>query len=196
MRSLSATGLLGWGTSRSWFLVCRILGNNRSRHMNGLFKVKHPPTRNSIGFLGSANSWAVQSYCMWRDKTEMLSAKHERGVQHRETTAAQRILILHKHELWNILRMMTDAKVWVNTSCSALRLHSCFSRVVQRYDSKSSSTNNTKCCRDWNYTICCIPSHLNRFRSTEPLDVGAKQYYSCYSAVSETPCIQESDYSM
>lgn len=132
--------------------------------MNGLFKVKHPPTRNSTGLLGSASSWALHCYCIWKDETEKLSIKHERGVQDRETTAVQRILIFHKHKLWNILTMMTDRKVWVNTLCSALRLHSCLCTVVQRSASKRSSTNNVKCCRYWNRTTCCIPSHLNRFR--------------------------------
>ena len=60
--------------------------------------------------------------------------------------------------------MMTDTKVWVNTLRSALMLHSRVCTVVQRGASKSSSTNNVKCCRRWNQTICCIPSHLNRFR--------------------------------
>lgn len=59
---------------------------------------------------------------------------------------------------------MTDRKVWVNTLCSALMLHSCLCTVVQRGTSKSNSTNNMKCCRHWNQTICCIPSHCNRFR--------------------------------
>lgn len=92
------------------FLICRILGNNRSRNMNGLFKVKHPPARNSTGLLGSTSSWALECYCIWKDETERLSDKHERGVQHRETTAVQRMLFFHKHQLWNLLKTMADNK--------------------------------------------------------------------------------------
>lgn len=108
--------------------------------LNGLFKVKHPPARNSIGLLGSTSSWTPECYCIWKDDTERLSVKHERGVQHQETTAVQRTLIFHKHKLWNVLKTMADTKVWVNTLCSALLLHSCSCTVVQTGAAESSTT--------------------------------------------------------
>lgn len=147
--------------------------------MNGLFKVKHPPARNSTGLLGSTSSWALECYCMWKDETERRSDKHERGVQHWETTAAQRILICHK--LWSILKTMADTKVWVNALCSALLLHSV--QLTREVSLKAVAPNHMKCCRPWSEPICWIPSHLYRFRQSSHL--GAQGLFFLFLTISK-----------
>lgn len=124
--------------------------------MNGLFKVKHPPTWNSVGLLGSASSRALQCYCVWKDETG--SQSNTRGaysigklLQYRESASSTNTNCETILSWWQIQK-------FGRILCSALILHSCLYTVIQR------GTNNVKCCRCWNHIICCIPIHLNMFR--------------------------------